>query len=177
MVKPFDGLLGDTKELRILDFLLQMESFSFNITELEREADVSRPTATRIIRMFKERGIVKVERTEGRSAYYKINADSQFVHHIEGINNCLIESMLDENTLREVREHWQERSWRITHEAPPIAMALRDIITSRTEDEGKLGPIWGVGPTAEPVAAQRAPGSLVAGATGIGAAMHFANAV
>lgn len=140
MLKPFDGLLGDTKELRILDFLLQMESFSFNISELERDAGVSRPTATRIIRMFKEYGLVKVERTEVRTAYYKIDSESPFVHHIEGINNCLIESMLDEKTLREVREHWRERSMTMEGEKPSLTeKQVTAKFTFQMEDEQALG--------------------------------------
>lgn len=153
MVKPFDGLLGDTKELQILDFLLQMESFSFNITELERDAGVSRPTATRIIRMFKEYGLVKIERTEGRTAYYKIDSESPFVHHIEGINNCLIESMLDEKILREVREHWRERSMTMAGEKPSHREKVIGKFTFQREDDQALGFNWGHGAAAEQASA------------------------
>ncbi|CVK34330.1 conserved protein of unknown function [Methanoculleus bourgensis] len=42
MVRPFEGVFGNTCELRLLEFLLPLDGMKFNITELSEEAGVSR---------------------------------------------------------------------------------------------------------------------------------------
>jgi DNA-binding MarR family transcriptional regulator len=49
MSGPFEGLLGNNCELRMLEYLLPLEGVEFNIAELAEEIGVSRATATRII--------------------------------------------------------------------------------------------------------------------------------
>ena len=43
MVAPFEGLLGDTSELRTIQFLLPASGMRFNISELARETRISSP--------------------------------------------------------------------------------------------------------------------------------------
>ena len=45
MTKPFDGLLGNNCELRMLQYLLPLEGIEFNTAELAEEVRVSRVTA------------------------------------------------------------------------------------------------------------------------------------
>lgn len=47
MAKPFEGLLGNSGELRMIEYLLPLEGIDFNITELGEEVGVSRVTATK----------------------------------------------------------------------------------------------------------------------------------
>ena len=45
-MKPFEGLLGNNCELRMLEYLLPFDGMDFNITELTEEVGVSKITAT-----------------------------------------------------------------------------------------------------------------------------------
>ena len=107
MRKAFEGIFGNTAELRILEFLLPLEGLSFNLSELAEEAEVSRPTVQKVVEKFVKHGILKTSRTQGNTTFYEIDTASPFVTLFEEINNVLIEEMLDENTLNEIRIHWE----------------------------------------------------------------------
>ncbi|MCK9278853.1 MAG: ArsR family transcriptional regulator, partial [Methanoculleus sp.] len=58
MTRPFEGVFGNTCELRLLEFLLPLYDMKFNVTELSEEAGVSRVTAGRVVKKFVEWGIL-----------------------------------------------------------------------------------------------------------------------
>jgi hypothetical protein len=107
MSGPFEGLLGNNCELRMLEYLLPLEGIEFNITELAEEVGVSRVTATRIIKKFVEWGVLKSPRTVGNAAYYSINHESPVVKSVEQFNNVLIEKILGDETLYEIHDYWE----------------------------------------------------------------------
>jgi len=116
MSKPFESLLGNNCELRIIEFLLPFEGVEFNITELAREAGVSRPTADRVIKKFVEWGFMKISTTHGGTTYYELNPESPFLRLFEDFNNLIIERMLDDEELYRIHDAWQESEARL---APP----------------------------------------------------------
>ena len=101
MTKPFEGVFGNTCELRLLEFLLPLEGIEFNISELSEEAGVSRVTAGRVVRRFVEWGILNA--SNARIPQYSINPASPIVQSIEIMNNALIGRMLGDEKLREIR--------------------------------------------------------------------------
>ena len=105
-MKPFEGLLGNNCELRMLEYFLPLEGMDFNITELAEEVGVSRVTATRIAKKFVEWGILNSEK-RANAAYYTINQESSIVKNIEHLNNILIENILGDETLYEIYDHWE----------------------------------------------------------------------
>jgi DNA-binding Lrp family transcriptional regulator len=107
MSRPFEDLLGNNCELRMLEYLLPLEGIEFNITELAEEVGVSRVTATRIVKKFVEWGVLNSTRTAGNSAYYGINHESPIVKSIEQLNNVLIENILGNETLYEIHDYWE----------------------------------------------------------------------
>lgn len=107
MSRPFEGLLGNNCELRMLEYLLPLEGIEFNITELAEEVGVSRVTATRIVKKFAEWGVLKSPRTIGNTAYYSINHESPVVKSVEQFNNVLIENILGDETLYEIHDYWE----------------------------------------------------------------------
>lgn len=107
MTRPFEGLLGNNCELRMLEYLLPLEGIEFNITELAEEVGVSRVTTTRIVKKFVEWGVLKSARTAGNTAYYSINHESPIVKSIEQLNNVLIENILGNDTLYEIHDYWE----------------------------------------------------------------------
>jgi len=107
MARPFEGLFGNTCELRILEFLLPLSDMEFNVTELAEEAGISRVTAGRVVKKFVACGLLNVG--AGKVPLYSINTDSSIVRRVDDLNNALIEKMLGEERLKEIHEYIQER--------------------------------------------------------------------
>ena len=93
MRQPFEGLLGDTCETRLLQFLLPMYGIEFEMAELVEEIGLTRQSIAKAMKKFVDRGMVKVRR-EGRTPLYSINEDSPLVKHLEDFDNSLIESIV-----------------------------------------------------------------------------------
>ena len=74
-MKPFEGLLGNNCELRMLEYLLPLDGMDFNITELAEEVGVSKITATRIATKFVEWEILNSKK-RANAAYYSIDLES-----------------------------------------------------------------------------------------------------
>ena len=102
MPMPFEGLLGNSCELKLIEFLMPLKDMEFNLTELAEEVSVSRPTVDRIVKKFVKWGLMKVARTHGKTKYYALNEDSGFVRVFEDLNNRLVEQILGQEKLGSV---------------------------------------------------------------------------
>ena len=140
MAGPFEGILGGNCELKILEFLLPLENMDFNITELAEEADVSRPTANRVVKKFIEWGIMIIAQRRGGNDYYQINPESPFVIAIENFNNTIIEHMLGEETLYEIHDYWIGRTPQIKVEVTSIQ--AKPAINAKMYEEDGCGIDW-----------------------------------
>ncbi|MEA2035775.1 MAG: hypothetical protein U9N40_09935 [Euryarchaeota archaeon] len=98
--RPFEGVFGNTCELRLLEFLLALDDMKFNITELSEEAEVSRVTVGRVVRKFVKWGILTA--TNDRIPQYSINPASSIIRSLEIVNNSLIGQMLGDEKVREI---------------------------------------------------------------------------
>ncbi|UUX93195.1 winged helix-turn-helix domain-containing protein [Methanoplanus endosymbiosus] len=107
MNRPFEGIFGNTCELRILEFLLPLREIKFNVTELAEEAKISRVTAGRVIKKFAEWNILNVH--DRGVTEYSINPDSPIVKSVDALNNAIIGEMLGEEKLNEISEYISER--------------------------------------------------------------------
>ena len=93
MKPPFEGLLGDTCETRLLQFLLPMYGIEFEMAELVEEIGLTRQSIAKAMNKLADRGMVKI-RKEGRTPLYSIDEDSPLVKRLEDFDNTLIESMI-----------------------------------------------------------------------------------
>lgn len=114
MARPFEGVFGNTCELRLIEFLLPLEGISFNVTELSEEAGVSRVTTGKVVKKFVEWGVLEV--TEGGVPEYSINVRSPIVQSVDMMNQSLIERMLGEEKVREIREYIHHHTKKPAHE-------------------------------------------------------------
>lgn len=114
MARPFEGVFGNTCELRLIEFLLPLEGISFNVTELSEEAGVSRVTVGKVVKKFVEWGVLEV--TEGRVPEYSINPRSPVVQSVDILNQSLIDRMLGEEKVREIREYVHQHTNRVVSE-------------------------------------------------------------
>lgn len=120
-MKPFEGLLGNNCELRIIEFLLPLEGIEFNVTELAEEVGVSRPSATKAINKFLEWGLIKSRKVGKNLAYYSINHESPIVKNIQQLNNLLIEKMLGDDMLYEIHEYRESKSFSVKTSATKVS--------------------------------------------------------
>lgn len=109
MNKPFEGLLGNSSELKMIEYLLPLDEIEYDITELSKDVGISRPTTTEIVNKFVKWGILKLTRTTGNMTYYSINNKSPIVESIEQFNNTLIENILGDEMLYEIHDYWKTR--------------------------------------------------------------------
>ena len=66
---------GDSPRMRVLDFVLNFESFDYPKSHVARVADVSRTTLDPIWDELVEEGIVVKTRTVGRAEMYELNVE------------------------------------------------------------------------------------------------------
>ncbi len=71
---PFRGVLGDTSELRIIEQLMTSAA-DFNISELARVTQVSRPTVHKAVRKLLESGVIQVHSRRGNMKFYGLNEE------------------------------------------------------------------------------------------------------
>jgi len=91
---------GDTPQLRVLDFLIGFHFFDYPLTEIARESNVSYNSLKAFFPQFIESGIVCKTRRIGKSDYFKLNLDNQFVKNLIKLDW----SLTKRNVLPELKE-------------------------------------------------------------------------
>ncbi len=93
--RPFEGLLGNTVELRVLERLIASPETEFNVAELSNMTGVHRDSASKVINKFL-RWNVLVRTTKGKMDFYRLNSDEPSVISINALNDSLIMQMFPE---------------------------------------------------------------------------------
>ncbi|MBU1129010.1 MAG: hypothetical protein KJ949_00060 [Nanoarchaeota archaeon] len=86
--------VGDTPQLRVLDFFIGNHFFDFPLTEIARESEVSYNSLKVVLPKFLEREILVKSRRVGKSDYYKFNMENEFVKNIIKISWMLVKKDL-----------------------------------------------------------------------------------
>ncbi|MFA4953315.1 MAG: hypothetical protein WC584_03765 [Candidatus Pacearchaeota archaeon] len=73
---------GDTPQLRVLDFLIENHFFDYPMTGIAKESNVSYNSIKVFFEQFIKSGIVINTRRVGKSEYYKLNMENEFVKNI-----------------------------------------------------------------------------------------------
>ncbi|MBU4069711.1 MAG: hypothetical protein KJ646_01905 [Nanoarchaeota archaeon] len=73
---------GDTPQLRVLDFLIENHFWDFPITEIAKESNVSYNSLKVFFEQFLNSGILIKTRKLGKSNYYKLNTENQFIKNL-----------------------------------------------------------------------------------------------
>jgi DNA-binding MarR family transcriptional regulator len=97
---PFEGLFGNTAELRILQFLLSLEGVGFNSIELAQMTETSVDKVTKVADKFVKWDLLKVTHDSDdlrqiRNTLYYINRDSEIVKAILNFDNAIIAELID----------------------------------------------------------------------------------
>lgn len=73
---------GDTPQLRVLDFLIGFHFFDYPMTEIARESNVSYNSIKVFFPQFIRSGILIKTRRIGKSDYFKLNMNNDFVKNL-----------------------------------------------------------------------------------------------
>jgi len=110
MREPFERLLGDTSELRVLQYLLPLRGRDFNITQIALGADISRQAAIPVVKKFLKWGLLKVACKRGNASYYALNEDAGSVEALQILNNCIMDQMLGKKALTCIARYSSEHA-------------------------------------------------------------------
>ena len=88
----FLDCLGDTPQLRVLDFLIDNQFFDYPITEIARGSNVSYNSLKKFIERFLESEIIIKTIKVGKSDYYKLNIENPFIKNLIKLDWTLVKS-------------------------------------------------------------------------------------
>jgi len=92
--------LGDTPQLRVLDFLIGDHFFDFPITKIARESNVSYNSLKVFMPQFVKAGIITKTRRIGKSDYYQLNIENPFIKNLIKLDWIMTKkSLLKENEI------------------------------------------------------------------------------
>jgi hypothetical protein len=102
--------LGDTPQLRVMDFLIGNFFFDFPMTEIARSANVSYNSLKIFFNEFIDKGILIKTRRIGKSDYFKLNTDNSFVKNLMQLDWNLTKSNIlqEENKPIEISKNKKE---------------------------------------------------------------------
>lgn len=84
--------LGDTPQLRVIDFLIDNHFFDYPITEIARGSNVSYNSLVSFFSDWIGKEIIIKTRKVGKSDYFKLNLENEFVKNIIKFDWKLTES-------------------------------------------------------------------------------------
>jgi len=87
---------GDTPQLRVLDFFIDNYNFDFPLTEIARESNVSYNSLKVFFPYFVASRIVIKTRHIGKSDYFKLNLENQFIKNLMKLDWSLVEESIKE---------------------------------------------------------------------------------
>ena len=78
----FKDIFGDSPQTKILDFLADHPDYDYSISEIAKQAKVSRPTVYKIKDILLKKGLIIHTREQGNSPLYKLNLENKLVQVI-----------------------------------------------------------------------------------------------
>ena len=78
----FLEIFGDTPKLRVMDFLIDNHMFDYPVTEIAKGANVSYNSLVIFFSDWVKKQIVVQTRKVGKSDYYKLNLENDFVKNL-----------------------------------------------------------------------------------------------
>ncbi|NVM38034.1 MAG: winged helix-turn-helix transcriptional regulator [Candidatus Lokiarchaeota archaeon] len=78
----FKDIFGDSPQTKILDFLADHPDYDYSISEIAKQAQVSRPTVYKVKDILLKKKLIIQTREQGNSPLYKLNLDNKLVQVI-----------------------------------------------------------------------------------------------
>jgi len=86
---------GDTPQLRVLDFLIDNQMFDFPMTEIARGSNVSYNSLKLFFNNLINSGVIYHTRKIGKSDYFRLNINNQFVANLIKLDWMMVKGSLD----------------------------------------------------------------------------------
>ena len=86
----FIEFMGDSPQIRILDFLLTEHNIDFSITDMAKNAGIGRATLYRIWKDLTKNKLIVKTREIGKAKLYKLNTENPFVKKLIELDNALV---------------------------------------------------------------------------------------
>ncbi len=117
--EPFEGVLGKSTNVRMLDFLIAHPFDSYSVKELSEFSEISRTAVYEILPEFLRFGILKEVRKIGGITMYQTNLESEVIKSIIRLNAVLVDAVAKE-TIQAEGEKYPEPHPYIPR--PPVEM-------------------------------------------------------
>ncbi|MBU1941287.1 MAG: winged helix-turn-helix domain-containing protein [Candidatus Thermoplasmatota archaeon] len=78
----FKDIFGNSPQTKILDFLADHPNYDYNVSDISKKSEVSRPTVYKTIELFLEKKLIIKTRESGNSSLYKLNMENKLVQLI-----------------------------------------------------------------------------------------------
>ncbi|MFA5174023.1 MAG: hypothetical protein WC438_02480 [Candidatus Pacearchaeota archaeon] len=86
----FRNALGDTPQLRVLEFLIEGRELDYSITDIAEGAEIGRTTLFRIFDELIKNKIINPTRQIGNAKLYRINMNNIFVKKLTEVFDEII---------------------------------------------------------------------------------------
>ena len=78
----FKDIFGDGPQTKILDFLADHPNYDYNVSDISKNSEVSRPTVYKIVEILLKKKLIVKTRESGNSSLYKLNIENKLVQVI-----------------------------------------------------------------------------------------------
>jgi predicted transcriptional regulator len=85
---------GDTPQLRIFDFFISNYFFDYPLTEIARESNISYNSLKTLLPVLIKANILIKTRKVGKSDYYKLNMENEFITNLIKLNWKIVKADL-----------------------------------------------------------------------------------
>jgi len=92
----FLEILGDSAEMRIIDFLIEHRWSDYTKTEIARWCEISRPTLYKIWPNLEKNKIIIPTRKLARATLYKLNEENELVKALAEVDRILMKKVFEE---------------------------------------------------------------------------------
>ena len=101
----FIEFMGDSQQIRLLDFLLTERNIDFSITDMAKNSKIGRATLYRIWKdLIKNKLIIKT-REIGKAKLFKLNTENPFVKKLIELDNSLVLKDLKSRLYKRAEEY------------------------------------------------------------------------
>jgi len=90
------GVIGETMENRIIDFLIEGRGFSYTKKDIADNCKISRPTVYKVLPKFLKGGIVKSTKKIGKITLYTLNEENEKVKVLLKLEEMLLKKSFEE---------------------------------------------------------------------------------
>lgn len=79
MSTPLTTLFGDHPDVLVLEFLAGHTGFDYNVSDIARNAGISRPTAYKVVARLRRQGVLERTRKVGTSWFFALDEEHALV--------------------------------------------------------------------------------------------------